>query len=313
MTQVRARWILGSSLWFGALALSCGSGDTENLFTQPSTHGGESNAGASSQAGATHVGSGGAGGSGRAGGSSTGGSGHAGANGQAGAATGGAASGGAPTGGAPSGGAPGAGAPNGGAPGAGAPGAGAPNGGASGMGGSTAGSGGMSGGGGSAGAGTCVDNSACANDEYCAKTSCMAKAEGHCTKSPTDCGNTKAAVVCGCDGVTYHDACLLHQARQNANAFDSGACVKAAEGTVTCSVVDSSACTSHGGVCGFKAENACIEAGNAKGLCWVLPASCPGSDPNSAQGCPSGPGSDCLSECAAIKAGMFYVMPNSCN
>jgi Kazal-type serine protease inhibitor domain len=352
MRRMRARWVLGAPFALcalGALALSCGSGGADGLFTQPSSNGGggAASAGASNHAGAPHV-NGGAGGanntSGGVGASSEGGAAHGGATGQAGA-TGGSTSnggggtggshaggggshaggggshagsggshaggGGAPNGGAPNGGAPNGGAPNGGAPNGGAPNGGAPNGGAAG--GATAGAGGsMAGAGGSAGA-TCVDNGACMNDEYCAKPSCAAKAEGHCTPSPSDCGNTKLAVVCGCDGVTYHDACLLHQARQNSSALDNGACSKALDSTVTCTEADAQKCAGLGGVCGFKAENACIAVGPGNtGICWVLPASCPGSDDKTAQTCLA-ESTSCSSQCDAIKNGQRYAVPDHCN
>ena len=308
MRRIRARWVLGAPLVFGTLALSCGSGGADGLFTQPSSNddGGASSAGAASHAGAAHS-NGGASGAhttmGGAGASSEAGAAHGGATGQAGAAHGGATNGGGGAGGSLAGAggshAGGAGAPSGGG--------GAPSGGGG------AGAGGaMAGAGGGAGA-TCLDNGACTDNEYCAKTSCAAKAEGHCTASPSDCGNTKLAVVCGCDGVTYHDACLLHQARQNSSALDSGACSKVVDTTVTCTDLDAQKCTELGGVCGFKADNACIAVGPGNiGICWVLPASCPGSDDKLAQVC-VGANTSCTSECDAIKNGQRYAMPNQCN
>lgn len=303
-----------------ALASGCGSGGADGLFTQPSSNagggadGGAAHAGASSHAGAPHQ-SGGAGGAsnatGGAGASSEAGAAHGGATAQAGAATAQAgaattAQAGAATAGSPSSGGGGAGGgAHAGEGGSLAGGAGAPAGGG--------GAGGaMAGAGGGAGA-PCVDNGTCANDEYCAKPSCAAKAEGHCAPTPSDCGNTKLAVVCGCDGVTYHDACLLHQARQNASALDNGACSKMLDTTVTCTEVDAQKCTLLGGVCGFKAENVCIAVGPGNtGTCWVLPASCPGSDDKTAQTCLA-ENTSCTSECDAIKNGQRYALPDLCN
>ncbi|MET0793100.1 MAG: hypothetical protein ABW061_16390, partial [Polyangiaceae bacterium] len=177
----------------------------------------------------------------------------------------------------------------------------------------SAGAGGASAGAGGAAGAACADNDACLGTEYCAKSSCAAKAGGHCTPIPSDCGNTKLAVVCGCDGVTYHDPCLLHRARQNSIALDSGACSKAAESTIACTQLDSAKCSELSGVCGFKAENACIAAGpGATGICWVLPASCPGSDDKTAQSCQA-ENTGCTSECEAIKNGQRYALPDQCN
>ena len=302
MRRLRARSVLGASLLLGAFALSCGGGDTENLFTHPSTvagngAGGAEEAGAHNVAGAGHAGaghppSGGASGNG-ASGAPSGGAGEeagapaAGSSGTAGAGNAAGASGSAGGGGTA---------------------AGAAGGGASGMAG-TAGNGGNAGAGGS----TCVDNSSCKDTEYCAKVSCLAKAEGHCTPSPTDCSNEKLGVVCGCDGITYHDACLLHQNRQNSSAVDAGACAKVAEGTMSCSTIDSAACTERGGVCGYQVENACaISTPNAKGICWILPASCPGSDDHTAELCSAVQDTSCTSECAAIKSGQRYALSEIC-
>ena len=273
MRRVRARCVLGLVSSLAVLSLSCGSGDGEGLFTNSSVAGG----------GAKGV----AGGAGLAGS-------HANA-GSAGAAHAGA-------GGSTEAGGPGlAGSPAGGSAGSVAGSAGQPAGGTSGSTGGSAGAGGA----------TCVDNSACAESEYCAKSSCAAKAEGHCAARPADCANAKLAVLCGCDGLTYHDECLLHANRQNSGAV--GPCTKAEKLTVTCTFLDDEACIDAGGECALKVDACASISIGETGTCWVLPEACPGSDEQSAQTCSEKVDPSCQSECAAIKGKARYSTAGKCN
>lgn len=314
---MRARWVVGVLPALSAMALSCGSGDTGNLFTSSSASGSVSSGGASNHGGAASVGEGGlSGATTTAGGGS--GSALAGASSHGGSANGGAAQGGASHGGASHGGSSG----HGGAASSGAGGSSAGNSGHAGGNGNAgsagagAGAGGISGvagttGSGGTGGASCSDNQGCDESEYCAKANCTALAQGHCTPSPTDCSDVKSTVVCGCDGLSYHDPCLLHQNRQNSAGLDTGACAKVAQGTVTCTADDDSACTDLGGVCALKVEASCAVAPN-KGLCWILPAACPGSDDQTAQSCATEQNA-CMSECSAIKAQQSYLVSASCN
>ena len=176
------------------------------------------------------------------------------------------------------------------------------------------GSAGNSGNAGSAGAGgaSCLDNGACGASEYCAKPSCTAQADGHCTPRPTSCSGIKQATVCGCDGITYHDACLLHSNGQNSNPISSGECAKGADTTLTCTSSDEAACTAKGGLCAFKGELSCIIPTVNKGVCWILPANCPGSDDQRAHSC-NAEQSSCTSECTVIKSRQNYSLPPGCN
>jgi hypothetical protein len=119
--------------------------------------------------------------------------------------------------------------------------------------------------------------------------------------------------VCGCDGITYHDSCLLHSNGQNSAASSSGACAKAAQDTLGCSSIDDAACTAKGGICAYKAELGCsvIPTVN-KGVCWILPASCPGSDDPSAHSCGAEQDPSCASECAVIQSRQSYTLPDTC-
>ena len=136
---------------------------------------------------------------------------------------------------------------------------------------------------------------------------------GTCTAKPTDCTGVLAAPVCGCDGVTYHDACLLHSNRQNGLAAQpaGGVCGKALAGTVTCTAFDSTACTAKNGVCSNK-DDSCGGPPSVSnvGVCWVIPDTCPAADPKPAMMC-SGENT-CRSECAVLKAKVRYVLSDSC-
>ena len=124
--------------------------------------------------------------------------------------------------------------------------------------------------------------------------------------------------MCGCDGFTYHDACLLHLNGENSLA--AGACPKTGVGstnTVTCVAPADPACTAKGGgACGFRADTAC-GLQPAKGICWVLPSTCPtgGGTAKAAEICNVGPGpsSPCESECTAVKAQVRYALTANCN
>ncbi len=188
--------------------------------------------------------------------------------------------------------------------------------GAGGSGGSSGGGGGGGGtsGGGGAGPVSCSDNAGCSESQYCAKPDCSLGATGTCTARPTDCSGTAEAAVCGCDGFTYHDACLMHLNGENSLA--AGACNKLLASTVTCSAANDATCK--GGACGFKADTACPGTLPLKGICWVLPATCPsgGGTAKAAEVCnpvEQGPNSFCASECTAVKTQVRYALTAMCN
>src|SRR5450631_3993299 len=301
MRRVRAGWFLGLGLVMSGAAISCGSGDSAGLFTASDGGAGtvHGSSGASNQAGA-HTGVAGgsmgtAGKGGSTGKAGNGGGGAGGKNGGGGMSGGGAAG---ATGGAGAGGATAGAGGNGGTAGAGA------------------GAGGSSGGGG-AGPVPCSDNAGCTVSQYCAKSDCSQGATGTCTARPTDCAGTAETAMCGCDGFTYHDACLMHLNGENSLA--AGICLRTGVGssnTVTCVAPGDPACTpaKGAGACGFRADTAC-GLQPAKGICWVLPSTCPtgGGTAKAADICNVGPGSSCVSECAAVKAQIRYALTANCN
>ncbi len=288
MTYLRARLLLVLTFLGAASAVNCGSSGSEDLFPGSSSAGSRAAGAGANSAGAHSAGAAGAPTQSAGSGGDSAGAG----DGQAGSAVGGM---------------PAAMAGSAGQAAAGTSGAAA--------GGATAGSGGAPAIGGSGGAGgaVCLDNGACSVSEYCAKDNCLAKAEGHCAPRPSDCSNAKLAVVCGCDGVTYHDACLLHANSQNAGPLDSGACAKNANGTLTCSEKDDTACTDAGGVCAFEVAAVCAPITmNETGTCWVLPGDCPGSDGKTVLTCSEQAGGQCTSQCEAIKARERFGSADKC-
>jgi hypothetical protein len=334
MRRVRARWFLGLGLLVSAAAISCGSGDSAGLFTSSTGGAGaiHGSSGASNQAGAQTGTAGDEGGgafnqTGGAGTDPTSGAPGAGMDSTDGGGSGSAAGGSMGTagkggsgkaGGGGAGGKGGGGAPAGGAAGAGAGGAlaGAGSGGTAAGGGSAGG--GTSGGGG-AGPVSCSDNAGCGESQYCAKPDCSLAANGTCTARPIDCSGTAETALCGCDGFTYHDACLMHLNGENSLA--AGACVRVgvtSTNTVTCSAANDPACTAKNGVCGFRADTACPSTLPLKGVCWVVPTICPAAAavPKGAEVCnpaQQGPNSFCVSECTAVKSQVRYAVTAMCN
>ena len=344
MTRVRARWVLGLGLVISGAAISCGSGDSAGLFTMSSAGAdiGLGSSGAANQAGARNV----AGDDGGAFNQSGGGSDQtSGAPGAGMTSTEGGGSG------SPAGGAMGSAGKGGSTGKAGSGGGGAGSGGkerrwaapraplearrvlrarlpalaapwpvqAATVPAAALAAAALSGGGG-AGPVRLLDNAGCGESQYCAKPDCSSGPTGTCTARPIDCNGTAEAAVCGCDGFTYHDACLMHLNGQNSLA--AGACLRVGigtNGTVTCSSANDAACTvKTGGACGFRADTACPATLPLKGICWVLPATCPitAGPPKGAEVCnpiQQGPNSLCETECTAVKTQVRYAVTVMCN
>jgi hypothetical protein len=116
--------------------------------------------------------------------------------------------------------------------------------------------------GGASGA-TCPTGQFCKRDEgFCSNA-----AEGTCAAFPASCPTT-AAPVCGCDSVTYDNACLADKA--GAAILHSGACA-CPSSEVTCGGTAGVTCET-GQFC-KRPDGACTA--DAEGVCTPSPADCP--------------------------------------
>lgn len=90
----------------------------------------------------------------------------------------------------------------------------------------------------------------CARGEFCdyaPDALCGATdASGTCMPSPTDCAGMPSAPVCGCDGVTYDNACEAHRA--GVDDASAGACAPPPDDCRTTGCPSGSTCTNCFGV-----------------------------------------------------------------
>ena len=140
---------------------------------------------------------------------------------------------------------------------------------------------------------------ACPGGEFCKAPAgtCTTGAAGHCESTDLLC-STLVDPVCGCDGVTYDNACKADKAGvvvdHEGACGSSGACGGAA-GT-TCPT---------GSVCD-KPEGAC--AADAAGVCRPVPASCPATN-DPVCGCN---GTTYTNACVADAAGVTIASQGAC-
>ncbi len=144
----------------------------------------------------------------------------------------------------------------------------------------------------------CANNSQCMGGQFCDKP-CGA-ALGRCSQQPAFCDG-ESRPECGCDGVTYWNACLRRQA--GVGFRDRGPCVD----PIPCDTT--SPCDA--GVCGrIVAPNQCglVPAG----ACFVLPDTCEGFMPDHFYECSMGM-TQCLDACGAIRSGKIMARyPGAC-
>ncbi|MGI6681772.1 MAG: Kazal-type serine protease inhibitor domain-containing protein [Myxococcota bacterium] len=105
---------------------------------------------------------------------------------------------------------------------------------------------------------TCGDNEDCPEGDYCKKTECS-DTEGVCASKPSTCP-TLVEPVCGCDGVTYNNACLAGAA--GVNTDETGTACLGRE------CVDDGDCQPN-----FCFKRGCF--GDDFGVCTKVPATCP--------------------------------------
>jgi len=153
--------------------------------------------------------------------------------------------------------------------------------------------------------GACVPGAACSDDATCGAGAfcrsllgdCAEVLEGECTDIPATCPGTLAP-VCGCDGISYDNACLANAASVGVN--HTGLCEA---DQVVCGV-GGATCAS-GQIC-KRPDGAC--ATDAAGLCEPVPVSCPAlNDP--VCGCN---GTDYSNACVADAAGVTIASDGAC-
>jgi hypothetical protein len=111
---------------------------------------------------------------------------------------------------------------------------------------------------------SCADNSQCVDEQICALDGSCSNV-GRCLPKPDACDPTDTQQVCGCDGVTYQNACAASRAGARVSAL--GACE-----------------------CDTNADCATDELCNAitcdgPGSCETRPTSCPPPDDGPVIGC----------------------------
>lgn len=116
---------------------------------------------------------------------------------------------------------------------------------------------------------TCTKNQDCGPQEYCSKTACGAS-WGQCLPRPFGCPTTHGP-VCGCEGVTYWNACTA--ALHGANVDHSGGCT--AQEALPCND-QGWECPRAEDKCAYMAQDESIcSSPSLQGTCWGLPQSAP--------------------------------------
>ena len=103
------------------------------------------------------------------------------------------------------------------------------------------------------------DNSTCGAGEYCAGQAGQCGGSGQCTTKPTICPKI-AKPVCGCDGITYGNACSA--ASQGQTVAQDGTCPAACDAAANTGCAENYTCVAPVGQCG------------GKGTCVAVPQAC---------------------------------------
>ena len=186
--------------------------------------------------------------------------------------------------------------------------------GSSGSGGDTGGGGAYAGQGGDLAAGggdsVCHGNADCPDTFFCQTQTCDHGAPGVCIVKQPVC-DSALKLVCGCDHLTYWNACLAEQ--YGVTVISEGACstgARTCHGNNDCASMSGATCAHllpPGVGCGTSAD---------QGTCWVTPQDCSMTgDTRQWQSCPP-PGSGgglgpCTSTCGAVKVGHPFVQADS--
>jgi hypothetical protein len=121
--------------------------------------------------------------------------------------------------------------------------------------------------------GDCQDDRDCSKSQYCKKETCDAE-RGVCQARGPECRGTNAVFdpICGCDGITYWNTCVIEH--EGFNAATHGECTGSTRPV----------CTRDGGPAScpprthahcYRAVEACGDGSPLTGFCWALPQECP--------------------------------------
>lgn len=156
---------------------------------------------------------------------------------------------------------------------------------------------------------TCTTNDDCGLSSYCERAAC-GDPTGVCQVIPTFCDDMRAP-VCACDGVTFWNDCLRRSRGETASI--PGICES---GAAECGGPMRKTCTLLGASCAKLVRPDARCDGPMQdmidGHCWVLPITCPPSDPMDEKwaGCgpppppgDAGPMPNCRGTCEAIRTG----------
>lgn len=161
---------------------------------------------------------------------------------------------------------------------------------------------------------SCQSNGECQAGWSCDKPSCTATT-GSCIPYPV-CLDPTPRLVCGCDGVTYWNDCLLKQAGQADShsgqcLMDAKPCRNAAEcgGTNKCGHLFASADACGDGMFGQRGPGPDPQGNpGPPGTCWSIPNSCDAiSDTLRWSECGAAAPMTCLDTCNALQTGRFFV------
>jgi hypothetical protein len=148
----------------------------------------------------------------------------------------------------------------------------------------------------------CPNNKACNGYEFCSKWSCEAP-RGQCQLYPDNCNN-QYDPVCGCDGTTYWNDCLRQL--DGVSSSTPGLCTEHIEAG---GGAENPPCLADG-ICNRLAPGPGACDPNSRGVCWVLPLTCPQDAGGEWSRCSGGPLS-CTDLCDAIKSGQPYELSNN--
>jgi hypothetical protein len=124
---------------------------------------------------------------------------------------------------------------------------------------------------------SCQQDTDCATGQFCERA--CSEASGGCVERPTDCdADTGFVPQCGCDGVSYYNACYRKLAGVQL-AGDGGCKLEHGVQQKTCTALGGLSKCATGQTCVLFGQDAksCseVKVSSLAGKCWSLPTKCP--------------------------------------